>query len=73
MSDTQPIKPRSLLAGYLQRAGITQQQFARQVGISPQHLSEILSGKKFPSYQVAIRISRAAGVPIELLLTEGAA
>ena len=42
-------------------------KFARDVGCSEPHLSEILSGKKTVSLKLAIRMSRATGgaVPVE--------
>lgn len=41
--------------------------FAREVGCTEQHLSQILNGKKYASLNLAIRMSRATGgaVPIE--------
>lgn len=44
----------TLLAG-------TRESLARRLGVSPQHLSAIMSGKRRPSVDVARRISHATG------------
>jgi transcriptional regulator with XRE-family HTH domain len=57
---------------YLEANGITQEQFARVLGISQAHLSEILSGRKRPSVAVALQIEAVTGVTVRQLI-EGAA
>lgn len=53
----------------------TQAQFARDLAISESHLSEILSGGKTASLNLAIRLSRATkgAVPVEAFASQEAA
>lgn len=46
----------------------TQQAFAERVEITPAHLSRIVNGQGAPSLEVAVRIARAADIPVESLL-----
>lgn len=43
---------------------ISQQTMAQQIGISQSVYSRIERGKKIPSHQLAVKIAKAAGVPI---------
>lgn len=52
---------------YLREAGVTQEQFATRVGISPSYLSMLLSGLRTPPLDLAMRIASEANVPIESL------
>jgi transcriptional regulator with XRE-family HTH domain len=49
----------------------TQARFADEAGLSKPYLSEILSGKKTPSLDMASRLSRATGgvVPISAFVS----
>lgn len=55
------------LRAYLTRTNITQSAFAGTIGLSRSHLSEIISGRKRPSLDVAFAIARATSgdVPVE--------
>ena len=55
------------IRAYLTETGRTQRALAAQLGISPSHLSEIVSGRKRPSLDVAFDIERATGgmVPVQ--------
>jgi transcriptional regulator with XRE-family HTH domain len=41
---------------------------ARMVGVSPSHISNILSGKRKPSLAVSIRIAKACGMSLQELV-----
>lgn len=58
----------STLREYLDANGITQAQFARRVGTTQAHVSRVLSGGRVPSLEMAIRIAREAGIPVESLI-----
>lgn len=59
------VQPGSLKAWI--RVNTTQAAFARRVGCSEAHLSDLLSGRKMPSLQLAARMSAATlnAVPID--------
>jgi len=46
-------------------AEMTQQALADQIGVSRQTVNAIEGGKYFPSLEVAFRISRVFGKPVE--------
>lgn len=54
------------LQTYLSDTGITQAQFAKQVGLTQPAISKYLRGKLVPSMSAAIKISHATGgkVPV---------
>lgn len=47
-------------------ANTTQAQFARDLGFSESHLSDILNGKKRPSLALAARMSAATGAEVSI-------
>jgi transcriptional regulator with XRE-family HTH domain len=47
----------------------SQNDIARELGISPSALSSYLSGVRMPGREVALRISAKCGIPLENLLT----
>ena len=56
------------LAAFFKATGMTQEQLAKRLGISQSSMSKITRGITGPSLELALRIERAAGVPIESLL-----
>ena len=44
------------------RAGKTNVQVAREVGVTPNYISQIITGKREPSFSIALRILKALGV-----------
>ena len=48
--------------------GLTITELAREFGITTAHLSMILSGKRFPSRKLALKISEKTGIPLINLL-----
>jgi transcriptional regulator with XRE-family HTH domain len=56
------------LADYLARAGETQTDLARRVGCSQAVISRVAAGLQAPSFRLALRISKAARVPVASLL-----
>lgn len=61
----------SKLSTYLSKAGLTQSAFAKQVGISHNYLSQIVSGARAPSLTLAYEIELATGgaVPMKCWVT----
>ena len=49
------------LSQFLKDAAISQERFAKQVGISPGYASEIVAGVKTPGLALAIRIEASTG------------
>jgi DNA-binding transcriptional regulator YdaS (Cro superfamily) len=51
---------------YLSRVGKSQAWLARQLGIQPTHLNQIISGRKRPSLDLALEIESITGgaVPV---------
>lgn len=50
--------------------GYTQRQLAKILNISPDHLSSIETGRRWPSGKVIIRLERFFGIPASELLAE---
>lgn len=59
MSRKNPLRQR------MQERGVSQNVLARELSISPAHLSRILSGKRRLGIDNAIRIAKILGVPME--------
>jgi len=53
-----------------QSKGFTQNQLAKIIEISPEHLSSIESGRRDPSWEVARRLEKFFGIPAGELLAE---
>jgi transcriptional regulator with XRE-family HTH domain len=51
------------LREYLKRQRLTQAAAAAEMGLSDAHLSEILSGKSYPSLDASVRIQKITGIP----------
>lgn len=56
------------LARLRMERGITQVEMAETAGIVPPHLSEIESGKKMPSWEVAVRLANILNCSLDELL-----
>jgi putative transcriptional regulator len=50
-----------------ERRGMTQQQLAERVGVTRQTIISIERGKYKPSIELALRLARVFGVPVEAL------
>ena len=47
------------LAAYLERAGLTQREFAAKIGTTDAHMSRLANGKARPSAELAEKIEAA--------------
>jgi DNA-binding XRE family transcriptional regulator len=56
---------RAAVEAFLQRQGKSQAQWARELGISKQRMTQILDGQANPSLALALRMSELSGVRIE--------
>lgn len=56
------------LRAYFDETGTTQAAFAARLGMTQAAISKITNGKEAPRLELALRISRAARVPLESLL-----
>lgn len=57
------------LASYFDRTDDTQQAFAARLGVSQTYISLIRNRKRTPSMHLAKRISDAANIPLESLIS----
>lgn len=57
------------LAEYLKGTGTSQAQFAATLGVDRSYVSLIASGERQPALDLALRISRLTGVPVESLVS----
>lgn len=55
------VRGMATLTEHLAASGLTQRQFAAELGISTSYLSEMVSGLKRPSLSLALRIERETG------------
>lgn len=60
--ETHPLKK------FLQDKGMTQAELAVRLGIHKQHIYHILTGKRWPSYKLALRINRITQIRVDKLL-----
>lgn len=60
------------LTEYLESTEMTQTALAEKLGIAPSFISQIISGHKQPSLDVAARIEDMTGVPMRALLRKSA-
>ena len=60
--DTRMVK---ILRSILKKRGLTQEEFAAEIGISQAQLSRILSGKRRLSVNKVIQLSKITGIPLE--------
>lgn len=64
--------PFPTLRAFFDQTGILQADIAADLGISEAHLSNIVSGKRTPSYRVAVKLSQLTNVAIEALVRSAA-
>lgn len=62
------MKPKRNLQTYFDAGAETQAAFASRVGLSRSFVSRVVSGERVPSLPIALRIAKAANVPVESLL-----
>ncbi len=48
---------------------LTQQELARELDVTPQHISRLEIGQAAPSLELLVRLSRRLGVSVDYLLT----
>lgn len=48
----------AMLKKYLKQTSLTQRDFAEVIGVSNGHLSQLISGQKSPSLELAVKIER---------------
>lgn len=58
------------IAPQLARAGMTQTALADRVGVNKGFMSEVVSGKKYPSVETLMAIAAALGVPVVALFDD---
>lgn len=56
---------RERLAEYRRRSKLKQYELARLIDVTDAFLSQVLSGKRRPGRENAVKIERATGVPVE--------
>lgn len=61
-------RTRSDLRDYREAHGLSQTKAARQFGLSQQHWCSIEVGRRYPGRELAARLSRGTGIPVEHLL-----
>jgi transcriptional regulator with XRE-family HTH domain len=56
---------RERLAAYRHRSRMRQNELADLLGLTDSYLSQILSGRRRPGLDIAVRIETLTGVPVE--------
>ena len=54
------------IAEWLGDNGINAAELARRLGVTPKHVSELLSGKAPLSHQMALALERVTGIPAHI-------
>jgi len=57
-----PIHPGAVLADELSELNITQAEFARQIGVQPNRISQLIAGKRAMTAETALRLQERLGV-----------
>ena len=57
-----PVHPGEILKEELKERGLTQKEFAAQIGMRPSHLSEIVNGKSSITIAIADKLQSALGI-----------
>ncbi len=64
-----PIHPGEILSEeFLKPAGITQERFAKALGVSRRSVNEIVRGRRSITAEMAIRLSKVLGTSAEIWL-----
>ena len=58
------------LADYFEQTGATQESLATKLGVDRSYVSYLVAGKRQPALDLAVRISRLTGVPVESLISQ---
>lgn len=58
--------PLALLQQEIDRRGWTQNELARRIGITSGHISHLMTGRRRPGLDLALRIERELGIKIQL-------
>ncbi len=61
----EPIHPGEHLAEYLEELGITQYRLAKDIGVPPRRINEIVHGERAVSADTALRLGRYFGTAPE--------
>lgn len=56
---------RERLAQYRDRSRLKQYELARLIGVTDSYLSQLLSGRRKPGRDIAIRIEAQTGIPVQ--------
>jgi transcriptional regulator with XRE-family HTH domain len=51
------------LLAWIERAGLTQREFAADLGISEGQVSSLIAGRRTPSLSLAVVIEKRTGIP----------
>jgi plasmid maintenance system antidote protein VapI len=54
---------------WMERRGLNQRQASKIVEIDHTYLNHIVSGRRRPSLEVAVRVARKTGIPVEMWST----
>jgi transcriptional regulator with XRE-family HTH domain len=63
---------RFALTELRQRSGFTKSEFARAIGVSPPHITDIEAGRRNPSATLIVEMARILKVPLPAILSDPA-
>lgn len=70
LTPSRPIHPGEMIKDEIEYRGITQNNLAKQMGISPSLLNEILNGKRAVSTEYALLFEAALGINAEIWIRQ---
>jgi DNA-binding XRE family transcriptional regulator len=56
------------IAEYLKSKGMTETELAEKAGVTQACINQIKTGKRTPSWRVALRLKEITGIPLERLI-----
>ena len=62
------VHPGMMIKPELEERKISQKDFAKMLGVQPSHLSEVLSGKRPLTAELAVKIENTIGLPSKVLM-----
>lgn len=68
LTPSEPTHPGRLIKEELEERNITQASFARQIGVAPSFINEVVNGKRAINTELALMVEASLGIAAHILL-----